>query len=712
MSSGSSSKEVGFQLYTITSGTVLMLCYFVNLRLFGQATHLFGDANLFENGIKNVVQVLIYHLGMGKYSFMFVFILFSLIIYAIGQYFRRYDDDDKTKGMAHYYRILIFSLGGFLFAIVVSPEILLALDVSRMIHATTFLLFTGLYGASIVGYFYSASVVFRTKDKQKGVDADKFGRNIRAFPQTTEKMENEYSVNIQYEFLKEDGTYREGYINVINQHRGNQVIGVPGSGKSYAFFLPMIEQNLKKGQSMVLYDFKYPDLSEHAITCLNIYKEEIVKKRGASPKVSSVYFDNEFFSSRINVLQPHMLKDFTLDAVNVAKVFMMALNPSWATKEGDFFVESAVNICASTIWALKIYKNGIYCTLPHVIEMLALKTEDLVNIFIALEDDSLRNIVAPFKTAMEMGAGEQLAGQMGSVQIPLSRLSSPIVYWNLTTENSESNITLDVNQKESYQVLCLGNSSERATVNNIFFSLFIAQIFRMVNYKGRLPLSVVLDEVVTLTFPKGTLDKLIATGRSNLIAVWMGYQDLSQLYRDMTKDVGDSLFKMVGNTFAGSVKDETGDKLEKRLGKVRIIKKNKSLSSNEEASFSFNENEDYAVPASFFSTMSQGEFAGEVADNYGEEISHKVFHGKVKYKTPYKKPMKMPLNSYWADILDREKIKYDHFKAVVDTELEQDEEYKKAKAISQKILKENYMGIVNDIQKMKLDLTGVPEPKT
>lgn len=60
-----------------------------------------------------------------------------------------------------------------------------------------------------------------------------------------------------------------------------------------------------------------------------------------------------------------------------------------------------------------------------------------------------------------------------------------------------------------------------------------------------------MDEVPTIYF-KG-LDTLIATARSNKVAVCLGAQDFSQLVRDYGEKEARVIQNTVGNVFAGQV---------------------------------------------------------------------------------------------------------------------------------------------------------------
>ena len=120
------------------------------------------------------------------------------------------------------------------------------------------------------------------------------------------------------------------------------------------------------------------------------------------------------------------------------------------------------------------------------------------------------------------GAQEQLQGQIASAKIPLSRMISPQLYWVMSGDD----FSLDINNPEEPKVLCVGNNPDRQNIYSAALGLYNARIVKLVNQKGRLKSSIIVDEVPTIYF-RG-LDILIATARSNKVAVCLGAQDFSQ----------------------------------------------------------------------------------------------------------------------------------------------------------------------------------------
>ena len=290
------------------------------------------------------------------------------------------------------------------------------------------------------------------------------------------------------------------------------------------------------------------------------------------------------------------------------------------SKQGDFFVESPIILLAAIIWFLRIYRNGKYCTFPHAIEFLCQPYKDIFPILTSYP--SLENYLSPFMDAWKSGAQDQLQGQIASAKIPLTRMISPQLYWVM----SESEFSLDINNPESPKILCVGNNPDRQNIYGAALGLYNSRIVKLINKKNRLKSAVIIDELPTIYF-KG-LDNLIATARSNKVAVCLGFQDFSQLKRDYGDKEAAVVMNTVGNIFSGQVVGETAKTLSERFGKV--LQKRQSMSvSRQDVSHSFNTQMDSLIPPSKISTLTQGMFVGAVSDNFDERIDQKIFHAEI-----------------------------------------------------------------------------------
>lgn len=499
---------------------------------------------------------------------------------------------------------------------------------------------------------------------------DVFNLENESFMQETRLMENEYSVNLPTRFFYKK-KWNDGWINVVNPFRASIVLGTPGSGKSYAVVNNYIKQQLAKGFSMYIYDYKFDDLSTIAYNELqkNLDKYEI------PPKFYVINFDNPAKSHRCNPIAPEFMTDIS-DAYESAYTIMLNLNKTWIQKQGDFFVESPIILLAAIIWYLKIYQDGKYCTFPHAIEFLNKKYADTFTILTSYPE--LENYLSPFMDAWEGGAQDQLQGQIASAKIPLSRMISPQLYWVMTGND----FTLDINNPNEPKVLCVGNNPDRQNIYSAALGLYNSRIVKLINKKGQLKSSVIIDELPTMYF-RG-LDNLIATARSNKVAVCLGFQDFSQLYRDYGDKEAKVVINTVGNIFSGQVVGETSKTLSDRFGKV--LQKRQSLTINkQDTSTSISTQLDALIPASKISNLTQGMFVGSVSDNFDERIEQKIFHAEIvvdnaKVATETKAYQKIPfitnfINEEGHDMMDAEiennyrQIKLD-VQQIIDDELE------------------------------------------
>ena len=443
---------------------------------------------------------------------------------------------------------------------------------------------------------------------------DVFNTENESFQQETRLIENEYSVNLPTRFYYKK-KWNNGWINVVNPFRASLVLGTPGSGKSYAVVNSYIKQQIEKGFALYCYDYKFPDLSEiaynHLLTHLDGYK--------VKPKFYVINFDDPRKSHRCNPINASFMSDIA-DAYEASYTIMLNLNRSWISKQGDFFVESPIILLAAIIWYLRIYQGGRYCTFPHAIELLNKKYSDVFTILRSYPE--LENYLSPFVDAWESDAQEQLQGQIASAKIPLSRMISPALYWVMTGDD----FSLDINNPAEPKILVVGNNPDRQNIYSAALGLYNSRIVKLINKKGQLKSSVIIDELPTIYF-RG-LDNLIATARSNKVAVLLGFQDYSQLTRDYGDKESKVIQNTVGNVFSGQVVGETAKILSERFGKV--LQKRQSMTINQrEKSTSISTQMDSLIPASKISNLTQGMFVGAVADNFDERIEQKIFHCEI-----------------------------------------------------------------------------------
>jgi len=443
---------------------------------------------------------------------------------------------------------------------------------------------------------------------------DTFNELNETFPQEERLLTNEYSINYRTHYKLRTRT-RNAYINIINPFRGVLVTGSPGAGKSWFIVLPLIRQMIEKGYGMFIYDFKYDDLSRAAYNWLQQSRSAYHHK----PSFFAINFDNLQCSHRCNPLDPDAMNDIT-DAAESARTILLGLNREWIRKQGDFFVESPINFVTAVIWFLRKYQDGIYCTLPHVIELMQVVYDDLFPVLNS--EPEIEVLVNPFITAFQNDAMEQLEGQVASAKIGMARLVSPALYWVL----SGNDFTLDINDPYHPKIVCMGNNPEKQSIYGAVLSLYNSRLIKIVNRKGKQKCGLVIDEIPTIFF--NNIDSVIATARSNKVATVIAMQDFSQLKKDYGREQAEVITNICGNILSGQVTGETAKQLSERFGKIVQQRESMSINSNDTSTTKSWQLEQ-AIPASKIASLSSGKFVGMVADNPDEKIKLKMFHCAV-----------------------------------------------------------------------------------
>lgn len=472
--------------------------------------------------------------------------------------------------------------------------------------------------ASIAGYGTTVLGVSLALYKLTGFIKKKNDFN-ETFIQCEEKMETENSINLRTRFQYK-GKPHTGWINLVNPFRGTMVLGTPGSGKSFSVYLPFMEQMIRKGYTMFVYDYKYPALTYDVFNILSqnagCYDRHGMKR----PMFCVVNFNDPRYSLRCNPLNPQYIKSLT-DCTEIADVIMKNLAE---TDKKDFFTQSAqlfIDCCTSFLW---VYEKGRYCSFPHLVELMCHPAEHVIELISQYPE--LQTKVASFKEALQKKANEQLAGQTSSATVPVAGMSTPSLYWVLSGDD----FTLDINNPDEPKIVCVGNDPDNQATYGAALALFFSRLFKLVNHPGKLKSAILLDEAPTVVI-KG-LDNLIATARSNKVAVVLGGQDKTQFTRDYGEKYANVIFNTVGNIISGQVNGRTAEELSKMFGREFRERQSQTLSDdNESIQLSFSQEE--LMPVNKIETLSQGTFFGKVADDFDAKIEHKLFCGEIVVDT-------------------------------------------------------------------------------
>lgn len=455
---------------------------------------------------------------------------------------------------------------------------------------------------------------------------DRFNTEQESFDQETELKYTDTSINIPMLFFKK-GKWVDGWIN-INPFRGTIVIGTPGSGKSYGVINPTIRQMIDKKFALCLYDFKYPDLAKIA------YYNWLLKKkndRTYKHKFNVININDIKKSVRVNPLAKEYIGTLA-EASDIAESIVYALQKGGGGGGGAdaFFTNSAINFLASCIYFFSQYEyefvdestgeilkeKGKLSTLPHI---LAFMNQSYDVIFSTLfTNPELKSLLSPFKSAFDNKAFDQLEGQIGTIKIFMSKLATKESFWVF----SSNDVNLKISDREDPSIIILASDPNTQDINSAFYAVVLNRLLRLVNSKGNLPVGVIADEVPTLYIHK--IDNVIATARSNKVAVMLGLQEIPQFKQFYKKEIADTIISIVGNILSGSARNkETLDWLEKVFGKIKQRSVNLSLPSSG-ATLSYNEKMDNLIPAGKIASLQTGEMVGVIAKDR-EEVPSAVY---------------------------------------------------------------------------------------
>ena len=253
--------------------------------------------------------------------------------------------------------------------------------------------------------------------------------------------------------------------------------------------------------------------------------------------------------------------------------------------------------------------TGEYSDMPHVLSFLGRPYDQVFNIL--MQDDRIASLMAPFKSAYENKANDQLEGMVGTLRVNAARLVSPEAYWVFTGDDFDLKISDRVNP--SY--LVIANDPEKEQVIGSLNALVLNRLITRVNSKGNIPVSIIVDELPTLYFHK--IDRLIGTARSNKVAVTLGFQELPQLEADYGKVGMQKIITTCGNIFMGAARNkETLEWAQNDVfGKAKQTSRSISINDHK-VSTTISEKMDFLVPAAKIADMATGWLAGQAARDF------------------------------------------------------------------------------------------------
>ncbi len=492
------------------------------------------------------------------------------------------------------------------------PKIFPALNLYQVIYAVLSFL-----GAVILQMGADAI----SKLMQQKMGKDRWNVEEESFAQNQELVETDTSINIPYLF-RYSKKINKGWVN-INPFRGTMVIGTPGSGKSFGIINPAIRQMIAKGFCLCIYDFKFPDLAQIA------YYHYLLKKSkdsGYEYDFHVINLNEVEKSKRVNPFKKEYIQTLA-EAQEMAESMVSSLQKGGSSSGGGsdaFFTQSAINFLSSSIYFFATYEDGKYSDLPHILSFMNRSYKEIFDTLFTNEE--IFSLLSPFKTAYENKAFDQLEGQVGTLKIFLSRLATKESFWVFSGDEVELKIT----NRENPSILILASDPGTQDINSALYSSVLNRTLRLINSKHNLPGGIIADEFPTIYIHK--IDNVVATARSNKVAVLLGLQEIPQLRQFYKKEVADTISAIVGNILSGSARDKnTLEWLEKLFGKIKQKSYSQSI-SQQGTTTSINEKMDFMIPAGKIATLKTGEMVGMIAqgeENDTEEYKTSAMNGKI-----------------------------------------------------------------------------------
>lgn len=531
---------------------------------------------------------------------------------------RKNEDLDKTK-------VYLYFMG---FSIIFVASGIIEMRTELFFYIRILFMMVG-----FIGLMLYTMRLFQVMEYDNKAKSDPFNDQQETFRQTEKKIETEHSANIPYTYTF-DGKLRNGWMNLINIFRALLLVGTPGSGKTFAVIEEIMRQLLNKRFAMMVYSFKRDDLVTKAHGYLEEAKEKNDPKYGYRkfPRLFRINFDDPRYSNRCNPMSAHSMRS-KIDAMDNASTLMKNLNKEWI-KKSDYFSKSAISFTGACNWFMKKkseeYGKNI-CTLGHIAILSTITLDVLMKVMMA--DSEVRNILVPFRDALEREAMDQLSGQTSTVQISLSNIMTKEICY-ITSGNE---FDLKANDRSNPKVICLQNNPDRQEVYSSPLGLYVNNILKAINSPKRTPMAVIIDELPTIFVMM--LRTIIDTGRENLIATVLGIQSVAQLILDYGKELSDVLYDNCANFICGASKGETARRLSELFGKIHQEKISKNANSNDVGT-NFSTQMMELLPKSKIAAMSTGTFAALVADTFENKIKEKKCYGELKPDIEVKKRIK------------------------------------------------------------------------
>lgn len=464
-----------------------------------------------------------------------------------------------------------------------------------------------LYPILLVAMIWGSDGIRRLLGNKKTKLKDDF-----KFYEDTKRDENDMSFHLKTE---------NGWLNVTAPQRGVVVVGMAGAGKSFSSLEPFCVQAVDKDFTGLIYDFKFPTLT-------NLVYSAYKQKKNNDVGLIIVNFTDLSKTHRVNPIHPKILTEMAY-ATEFADAIIKNLSDK---KESDFWSDSSRAILASLMWFLK--KNfPEYCTLPHVF-LLILQEDYNQFVEMALADPEAKTLILSLATAIKQKAGDQIAGTVSTLQVNLAKLTTPKICYVL----SGNDFTLDLNNPKDKKLLCLGSAANLKDSLAPVIGTILSVLAKELNQQGRHKSVMLQDEFPTYKVPN--YDEFPATARSNKVCSIIGIQDYSQMEKVYSPVEQKAILANHGNLIVGQVKEmKTAKDLSEKIGKRDRVTQSSESDSDQKGqtgggstSNTTSSKKEVLIDPSEITNFLPGEMAGQLTNQRDKKYGN--FHVQVKEKQP------------------------------------------------------------------------------
>jgi hypothetical protein len=417
---------------------------------------------------------------------------------------------------------------------------------------------------------------------------------------------------------------RDGhFLNIINPERSIQIEGNPGSGKSYFALKPILQQIVYKGRTGLIYDYKAPELIKYIHDCFwNFDIKSAVQHLDGTwdsehrPRVTDrrrlwiINFSDLSRSHRVNPIAQQYMES-PLDAREIANTVLVNLNPSWESKAGEFFSDSAIGYLAAILWLHRTEAPEL-CTLPHVISTALMPYEKVLAAMKTNQNCML--LIESMSTGDRKNAEGQISGQVATLQNSITKLWSPELAW----VTSDSDFDFDLNDPERPGLLCVGNDPARETSYGPAISLMIRLTMNYLKKPARLKSVVAIDEFPTIWVP--SFDSAgMATSRSYGVSYILVNQTSSQIVKRYGNEMAKNIIGTCGtHLFLQLSNNEDMKSASEEIGTMKIEKVTESTDKKEKrAGNSYSDTEEVIIKPHEFRSLEKGRVVGVLSETNG-----------------------------------------------------------------------------------------------